>query len=129
MPASGQHVNTLKPENGHEPTNGILRRAGSCSPSATVERARPFVGLSPETVLRGVALRSEFGPTVDMSELHVVIDQLKAEPPRRLRDVATGAGIPYGTLRKLRAETTRNPRYGTVEKLLAYYRAQGPATE
>lgn len=57
----------------------------------------------------------------NMDELETLIARLRAEEPSRIRSLADETGIPYGTLRKLRAGTTVNPRYTTLRKLKEHY--------
>jgi hypothetical protein len=56
-----------------------------------------------------------------------VIERLKAEPPRDVRRIAVESGVPYATLRKLRADTTLDPRLSTLEGLIDYYRRRDHA--
>ena len=65
-----------------------------------------------------------FGHTVGMSDFQTLVSRLKAEPPRELHTIAAKSGVPYSTLRKLRAATTKNPRIKTVERLRSYYTEQ-----
>ena len=59
-----------------------------------------------------------------MSDFQTLVSRLKAEPPRELHTIAAKSGVPYSTLRKLRAATTKNPRIKTVERLRSYYTEQ-----
>lgn len=46
---------------------------------------------------------------------------LKGASVKRQREVATAAGVPWSTLRKIVDRRTPNPLYDTVERLRVYY--------
>lgn len=55
--------------------------------------------------------------------------QLQAVPLRRLAEIATAAGVPYGTALKIRGGYTKNPRIRTVEALCSQFPEQARAAE
>lgn len=54
-------------------------------------------------------------------ELCDLISRLELEQAGEIRRIAAASGIPYATLRKIRARETKDPRCSTVEKLRDYY--------
>lgn len=52
-----------------------------------------------------------------MDNFTEMLTRIRSMPAQEARRVAANAGIPYGTLRKLRENYTNNPRIKTVEAL------------
>ena len=56
-----------------------------------------------------------------MDILETVRADLSGATLARQNEVAKACGVPWATLRKIVDGATTNPRYGTVERLRAYY--------
>jgi predicted transcriptional regulator len=55
------------------------------------------------------------------TKLEIVRRRLEAVPYNALPKLAERAGVPPGTLARLKYGQAKNPRYETVEKLFAYW--------
>ena len=64
-----------------------------------------------------------------MDILELVRGDLKGATLERQKAVAEAAGVPWSTLRKIVDRDTPNPRYDTVQRLVAYYAANPPADQ
>jgi hypothetical protein len=58
-----------------------------------------------------------------MDDLSFVQSKLKEMAPGDLVPLAEASGVPAPTLAKIRLNATKNPRFGTVQKLAAYLRS------
>jgi hypothetical protein len=56
-----------------------------------------------------------------MDILQTVRADLQDAPIKRQREVAAAIGLSFWTLRKIIDGRTKQPRYGAVEKIRAYY--------
>jgi len=56
-----------------------------------------------------------------MNIIETVQADLKGASTARQREVAVKMGVPFGTLRKIVMGQTKNPGYGHVQRMMAYY--------
>lgn len=56
-----------------------------------------------------------------MDILHFVKEKIDSCSYKELETVAVDTGVPYGTLMKIKAGQTDNPRINTIQPLLKYF--------
>ncbi|OFZ67941.1 MAG: hypothetical protein A2V79_05475 [Betaproteobacteria bacterium RBG_16_56_24] len=56
-----------------------------------------------------------------MDILHFVKEKIDACSYKELETVSLDTGVPYGTLMKIKAGQTDNPRINTIQPLLKYF--------
>jgi len=59
-----------------------------------------------------------------MDILNYVKEKIDSCSYKELEGVAADTGVPYGTLMKIKAGQTDNPRINTIQPLLKYFTAQ-----
>lgn len=57
-----------------------------------------------------------------MDDLDLIKMHLFKTPETGLYALSRDSGVPYGTLWNIKKRKTKNPRYGTVRTLAAYYK-------
>lgn len=63
-----------------------------------------------------------------MDLFEFVLARLDEEEERSLQQLARDTGVPYSTLRYIRARKTKNPRFDTIKKLADHYQGREQAT-
>ena len=56
-----------------------------------------------------------------MDDLELIRKRLQAVPISELQELADKAGVPFGTLHKIKYGKTKNPRFETVKLLRDYF--------
>jgi len=62
-----------------------------------------------------------------MDDLQLIKERLSGIAISDLKDLGEKSGVPFGTLFKIKYDTTKNPRFDTVKRLADYFRQQETA--